>query len=149
MPSSELARRTLDRRLAPLRQLEVPPPRLGWVRALREGLGMSAADLGRRMGLTRQAVSQLERSEAEGSVRLDTLRRAAGALDSVLVYALVPKEALDDVVRARARAVAERTVQGVEHTMALEAQSGGAGDRERLVEELAERLAKSARLWSD
>lgn len=110
---------------------------------------MSGADLARRLGLTRQAVSLLERSEAEGSIRLDSLRRAAEALDSVLVYALVPKETLEDVVNARARAVAERTVEGVEHTMALEAQSGGSADRERLVEELAERLAKSRRLWSD
>jgi predicted DNA-binding mobile mystery protein A len=110
---------------------------------------MSAADLGRRMGMTRQSIPQLERSEAEGSIRLDTLRRAAEALDSELVYALVPKASLDDVVRARARAVAERTVEGVEHTMALEAQTGGAEDRERLVDELAERLEASNRLWSD
>ena len=149
MPSSELARRTLDRRLAALRELDVPVPPRGWTRALRDALGMSAADLARRMGLTRQAVAQLERSEAEGSIQLDTLRRAAEALDSVLVYALVPREALDEVVKARARAVAEQTIDSVEHTMALEAQSGGSEDRDRLVAELAERLAESARLWSD
>jgi len=149
MPSSELARRTLDRRLAALREVETPTPPRGWIRALRDALGMSAADLGRRMGMTRQAISQLERSEAEESIRLDTLRRAAEALDSELVYALVPKDSLEDIVKARARAVAERTVEGVEHTMALEAQTGGVEDRERLVEELAERLEASNRLWSD
>jgi predicted DNA-binding mobile mystery protein A len=149
MPSSELGRRTLDRRLAALRDLEIPTPPRGWIRALRDGLGMSAADLGRRMGMTRQAISQLERSEAEGSIRLDTLRRAAEALGSELVYALVPKDSLEDTVKARARAVAERTVEGVEHTMALEAQTGGVQDRERLVDELAERLEASNRLWSD
>lgn len=149
MPSSELARRTLDRRLEALRQLELPTPPRGWIRALRDALGMSAADLGRRMGTTRQSIPQLERSEADGSIRLDTLRRAAEALDSELVYALVPKASLEDIVRERARAVAERTVESVEHTMSLEAQTGGTEDRDRLVDELAERLEASNRLWSD
>lgn len=110
---------------------------------------MSAADLGRRMSMTRQGISQIEKSEVDQSIRLETLRRAAAALDSVLVYALVPRDSLDDVVKARARAVAERTIDRVEHTMALESQSGGAGDRERLVEELAARLESSGRLWSE
>lgn len=149
MPSSELARRTLDARLRPLRDVELRPPPRGWIRAIRDTLGMSAADVGRRMGITRQGVHQIERSEADESIRLETLRRAAEALDSVLVYALVPRVPLDDVVRNRARAVAEATVDRVEHSMALEAQSGGATDRERLVDELAESLESSTRLWSD
>lgn len=149
MRASDLARRTLDRRLAGYRELDAPVPPRGWVRAVREALGMSAADLGRRMGLTRQAVSQLEASEADGTIQLDTLRRAAEALDSVLVYAIVPRASLDEIVTGRARALAEAAVEGVEHSMALEAQSAGEDDRDRLIQELSERLMNSRRLWSE
>lgn len=147
---SDLARTRLDARLAGWREAaETPLPPRGWIRAIREALGMSAADLARRLGLTRQAVSQMEASEADGSIRLDTLRRAADALGCVLVYAVVPRTSLEEMVDERSRELAARAVEGVEHTMALEAQEGGAGDRERLVDDLAERLKRSRRLWSD
>jgi predicted DNA-binding mobile mystery protein A len=146
--SNQLARRVLDSRLAELRALPHPPPR-GWIRAIREALGMSAADLGRRMGLSRQAVLQMERSEADGSIRLETLRRAAEALDATLSYALVPNASLDEQVDRRAREVAEREVDAVEQTMLLEDQLGGADERDELVARLAETVRSSAGFWRD
>lgn len=110
---------------------------------------MSASQLARRLGLTRQAVAQMERSEADGSIRLDTLRRAAAALDCELVYALVPKASLEQVVDQRARSLAWRTAQITRRTMSLEDQSGGAEDEEFLVGELAEELKSSGRLWGE
>jgi predicted DNA-binding mobile mystery protein A len=108
---------------------------------------MSAADLGRRLGLSRQAVLQMERSEADGSIRLETLRRAAEALDSRLVYALVPNTPLQERVDRRARELAERDIDSVKQTMLLEDQGVLTDDRERLVEELAEKVKSSAGLW--
>jgi predicted DNA-binding mobile mystery protein A len=69
-------------------------PERGWVRAVREALGMSAAALADRLNITGGAVTRLEQSEAADRVQLDTLRRAADALGCDLVYLLVPRRPL-------------------------------------------------------
>lgn len=147
--SNELARTSLDPRLAAAREAApVRPPR-GWIRAIRDALGMRQEDLGRRLGVTKQAVLQMEASEAEGSIRLETLRRAAEALDCTLVYALAPNSSLEGTVDRRAHAVAAGDVGRAQHTMLLEDQVGAADDSGRLVEEIAEQLKSSPDLWRD
>jgi len=121
------------------------PPR-GWVRAVREALGMSAAALAARLGTTAGAVTRLEQSEAAYRVRLDTLRRAADALGCDLVYLLVPRRPLTAVVRDRARELAQGQVAAVEHTMRLENQA--TEQTSALEEQLAERLLARGGLWS-
>ena len=117
------ARTRLDERLEVLRppdRFKAPPK--GWVRALRDALGMTGAQLGARMGIRPQTVETIEKSEAAGTIQLNTLRRAAEALDCTLVYALVPNTSLEAMVNARARKIAMRELQRVAHTMRLEAQ---------------------------
>jgi len=113
----------LDMKLAAIKPIDrfAVPPR-GWVRAIRDAIGMTGTQLGRRLGMTAQAVVSLERSEAQGKIQLNTLRRAAEAMDCVLVYALVPKTNLKDMVDRRARAIALQTLRRVSHSMALEDQ---------------------------
>lgn len=143
-------RQLLDQRLSAWRHhLPVSAPPRGWLRALRETLGMPRTELARRLGVSGQAVAKLEASEADSSIRLDTLRRAAAALDCTLVYALVPNRSLDEIVDRRANEVARRDVQRVRQTMLLEDQRGGEDDEERLVKELAERAKQSSALWRD
>jgi predicted DNA-binding mobile mystery protein A len=119
------ARAALDQRFAGWR--EVPAkgarPHGGWIRAIRDALGMTAEDLADRMGLTQSAVTRLEKSERSGRIQLDTLQRAAHALECDLVYALVPRRNLDEMVAERARELALERLGRVEHTMALESQS--------------------------
>ena len=122
------------------------PPR-GWVRAVREALGMSTAALGARLGITAGAVTRLEQSEAADRIRLDTLRRAADALGCDLVYLLVPRRPLTAVVQERARELARSQVAAVEQTMLLEDQA--TGQTSALEDRLAERLLARGSLWSD
>src|SRR3546814_3344955 len=112
------ARARLDDRLRSLRptQRYAVPPR-GWLRAIRDALGMSGRQLGKRLGITPQSVAELERSETLGTIQLKTLRRAAEALDCTLVYALVPNAFLAATVEARDRTVARRSE---EHTSELQ-----------------------------
>ena len=128
----------------PLRALARPPR--GWVRTIREALGMSAATLAERLGTTAGAVSRLEQSEAADRIRLDTLRRAADALGCDLVYLLVPRRPLTAVVRDRARELAHYQVTATEQTMRLEDQ---ATDTAREMEDrLTEQLVERGGLWS-
>lgn len=103
-------------------------PSGGWVRTIRQALGMSAAQLGRRLGLSRQAAADLERREVSLSVTLATLQKAAEAMNADLVYAIVPRQGLEDTIRAQARKKAEHTLGRAAHTMKLEAQ--GVSDSE-------------------
>jgi predicted DNA-binding mobile mystery protein A len=144
--------RHLDKRFAALRPLAkgARPPK-GWLRAIRDALGMTTAQFGRRLGVSQPRIVELEQSEVSGSVTFHTLQRAAEALGCRLVYALIPEKPLAETVRERAEFVAERQQAAVEHTMRLEDQAvkskaAGKDLRRQFIEEL---LRRPARLWDE
>lgn len=100
----------------------VQPPAKGWVRAVREALGMTGKQLARRLQVSQPRVHKLEQNEPSGAVTLKTMRQVAEALDCTFVYALVPNSSLEETVRAQARLLAAERLQRVSHTMLLEAQ---------------------------
>jgi predicted DNA-binding mobile mystery protein A len=111
------------------------PPVRGWIKALREALGMSTAQLAKRLGIKQPSLVALEQSEAKGTIELATLRRVAEALDCALVYALVPNKPLETTLRDRARAFRRRR-DPVEHSMLLEDQKVTAKDAEARLDEV-------------
>lgn len=138
--ASAEARRSLDRSLAPFRNAPRRPPAKGWIRALRDALGMTAEQLGERMGTSQPSVQRLELSEAEGTIQLSSLKKAAAALDCEVVYALVPRRTLKDLYEAEAAKVARRELGLIGHTMALEDQAVDEDEDERLRRFIAEEL---------
>ena len=143
------ARQRLDERLLPLKpenRFTVPPK--GWIRAVRDALGMTGVQFAKRLKVSPQSVDALEKSEANGSIKVDTLRRAAEALDCTLVYALVPKTSLANTVRNRARKIAIRELERVAHTMKLEAQGTGDADLEARIDAYIRLTLKDRDLWS-
>jgi predicted DNA-binding mobile mystery protein A len=110
---------------------------------------MSASQLARRLGLTQQAVNDLEQREKRGTITLETLQRAAEALECDLVYAIVPRAELSVMRSAQARKQAARRLDRVAHSMYLEAQGVPPAEHEQQVAEEADRLLRtwSRRLW--
>jgi predicted DNA-binding mobile mystery protein A len=98
------------------------PPVRGWIKAIRDSLGISTVQLARRLRVKQPSVIDLERSEAKATIEMATLRRVAAALDCTLVYALVPNQPLETIVRDRARSFARRRLAPVQHSMLLENQ---------------------------
>lgn len=144
------ARERLDQRFAPLRPAERfrAPPK-GWVRAIRDAIGMSGVQFARRLGVQPPSVAALEASEESGAIQLKTLRRAAEALDCTLVYALVPNGSLEGAVRARARKIALRDLGRVAHTMKLEAQETAASSSDERLEAYIRDKVKERDLWDE
>lgn len=144
------AQQRLDERLQPLQPVDRfrPPPR-GWVRAIRDALGMTGVQFASRLKIRPQSVEALERSEATGAIQLKTLRRAAEALDCTIVYALVPNSSLEDAVRARARKIALRDLGRVAHTMKLEAQETGDANLEARIDAYIRDQLKERDLWNE
>jgi predicted DNA-binding mobile mystery protein A len=144
--------RHLDKRFTALRPLaKSPRPPRGWLRAIRDALGMTTSQLARRLGVSQPRIVELEQSEVSGSVTLHTLERAAQALGCRLVYALVPERPLAQIVGEQTQAVAERQSAAIEHTMRLEDQAvqgkqAGKRLRRQLIENL---LRRPARLWDE
>jgi predicted DNA-binding mobile mystery protein A len=100
-------------------------PKKSWIKVIRTALGMTATQLGKRLHMTEQGVWDLERREANETITLGTLRKAANALNADLVVAVIPRKSLDEMVheQAQSKALAERN--RVAHTMRLEAQETG------------------------
>jgi predicted DNA-binding mobile mystery protein A len=145
------AQRALERRFSVLRPM-VPAaatPQGGWIRAIREALGMSAADLARRMGLVETSVLRLEANERSGSLRLGSLQRVAYALDCDLVVTLVPRRPLAEVVEGQARRKALDELGPVTHTMLLEGQAAPASMTKELLADAVERWRDRAGMWHD
>ncbi len=152
MHSSKRAipRRRLDQRFSSMKpETRYRPPPKGWVRAVRDALGMSGAQLGRRVGVTAQSVADLEKSEASGTIQLKTLRRVAEALDCVVVYALLPRSSLEDMVQGRAREIARKELVRIAHTMDLEAQGLSQEEREEQIETFIRDHLRERDLWED
>jgi predicted DNA-binding mobile mystery protein A len=142
----------LDRRFVELRPLAgASRPSRGWIRAIREALGMTTGQLAKRLNVRQPRVVELEKAEVTGNVTMQSLERAAEAMGCRLVYALVPIKPLANTLRERASLLADRQVAAVEQTMRLEAQGiNDQSQRKEARQELAkDLLRRPARLWDE
>jgi predicted DNA-binding mobile mystery protein A len=123
----------------------------GWMRTVRKALAMSGAQLGRRMGISRAQVSQMERGEVSGGITIKTMHKAAAALGCRFVYAIVPEGSIEEVIETRARQKATAIVEKTNKHMALEAQTISESkikfEIDRLQQEFLKDLPSS--LWND
>lgn len=101
---------------------------------------MSLDAMAKRMNVTRQSAHQIEAAEVSGSITLRRLKTAADALDCDVHVRLVPRTSLEQIVRSQAERKARQSLERVQQTMAMEAQSLTPDVLEALVREEAENL---------
>lgn len=141
-----LQRQQLDGRLGKLGLLETP--RAGWIRTIREALGMTMTQLAKRMGISPQSLRSLEERERKGTISLAKLREAAEAMDCELKIALVPRTSLEEAVHRQAVRKTRERRNRILHTMRLESQEEGVDevlDEERAIDLWITKRA--SRLW--
>lgn len=144
-----LARAKLDEAGNGLRQIlsKLPlAPKGGWIAAIREGLGMSQTDLARRLGVAPSSVAKLEISERAETVQLDTLRRAADALNCDVVVLVIPRQPLQASVDQRRLQLYQQEMERADVHMNLEAQPISETLRTHLLQEAEESIPDSV-LW--
>ena len=151
MAATDRAARALDLSLGRLRSGSVARPPKGWLRAIRDALGMTTKQFARRLGVSQPRVVALEKGEIDETLTLASLRRAAEALDCTLVYVLVPKQPLVETLRQRAEQKADAQLNRVSHTMRLENQALTNADQRRQRELLIDQLLRGnlGRLWDE
>lgn len=101
------------------------------------------------MGVRQSTIADLEQSELHDTIKLETLRRAADALDCDLVYFLVPRSSLDDAVKAQAQRKAARHLRNIAHHSRLEDQAVSHADTTAQLDELAAGFIDRRGLWSE
>jgi predicted DNA-binding mobile mystery protein A len=133
----------------PLLRVHLQPSSGGWLKTVRTALGMSARQLGQRVGVSQASVAEAERAEAEGRITLNALRKMAEGVGCDVVYALVPRTPLDMMVHNQANKTARRLVGEVAQGMALEDQATSRESQEAQVDAVRERLVAqgSSRIW--
>jgi len=150
--NNKLVRVQLQMTLAkfqPLLNSSIPPK--GWIRAIRNALGMSGRQLAVRLGVTKQRASFMEKQEIDGTTTFKAMRKTAEALDCVFVYGLLPRKNLEETIRNRAEQVATKRISRASHTMGLENQSLSKKENNEIlanmIKDIMEELPSS--LWDE
>ena len=144
-------RRHLDQRFEAFRGAAPERPAKGWVRAIRDALEMTTRQMARRLGISQPQITALEQDELSGRITLSRLQAAAEALGCRFVYAFVPNEPLEEMIKRRAREIAEKQVRRTQHTMRLEDQAIGEKQLKAEILRATEDILADAhrRLWDD
>jgi predicted DNA-binding mobile mystery protein A len=129
--------------------VDTQPPRRGWIRAIQQALGVTNRQLAKRLHLKPQTIEDMQEYEAKETIKLQTLRKLAEALDCRLVYAVVPNTPLEEMRLEQARKVARRHLKPVTHSMSLEAQGVSDADQKIELDRLVQKLlaGNPRKLW--
>jgi predicted DNA-binding mobile mystery protein A len=123
-------------------------PKAGWVREIRDALGISQSKLAARAGISRATVQQMERAEGRRRITLASLDRLAQAMGCQVAFAIVPKDGTLQDVRGR-QALARAEVLIKEKLESSAHANVRPRERERRKERLAAKLLRGSRrkLW--
>lgn len=125
-------------KLTGLQHLIVPP--IGWIKAIRNVIGMSMEQLGKKLSITKQAVMDIEKREKNGAITIKSMQEIAKVMDMKFVYGFVPNAgSLDQMIETRALEMATKIVKRTSTTMKLEDQ---VNSKERIEKAIKERAAE-------
>ncbi|MHC9542500.1 MAG: mobile mystery protein A [Vulcanimicrobiota bacterium] len=137
------------KKLKPLSHVTIPIQ--GWIRSIRESLGMNTRQLAERLEIKRQRVSEIEKKEVTGNLTVETLKRVAEALDCTLVYALIPNSSLENTVKNQAELIVKKRMKRVSHTMALERQGLSSEQEQKAISDAIDNILHEApeSIWDE
>lgn len=125
-------------------------PMRGWIRAIRDALGMNMRQFANRLGVSKSRIPRIEQDEITGSLTLKTMNRVAETLDCVFVYGFVPRTSLDETVKKQASIAAKKRMSRLMHTMNLEAQGLSSKNAKKAFNNMVDEIIDSqSMLWED
>lgn len=140
--SNKLVLEQLDNKMKSLSAVsELSLPSEGWMYNIRQALGISLKQLGKKMKLTPAGVKEMEKREKNSSVSLKSLNDFASALDLKFIYAFVPKNgSFEKMIEKRAYEIAEHIVLKTSHSMSLEAQQNNPARIKKAISDRAQQI---------
>ncbi len=137
----KVIRQQLDSKLSPLKDIAASGmPKQGWIRTIREALGMSSTHLGKKAGLDQSRISRLENAEKQGNLKVSSLQKIAKALGMRFVYGFVPETTLEEVVRKQAKKIISQRMTRLDKTMQLEQQGLSDTEKKKAFQNMVDKL---------
>ena len=151
--NSVLYRRQISEKLEVLRHFrdKMPIYTGRWIEVIRQALGMTQAQLARRLGIQPQSLHNLEKNELSQSISVGSLKKVANALHCQIYIAFIPEKAIEKIVQEKALQIATKIIMDTAHTMDLEKQAPTERFLKKQIKEVAEELIKNAdkRIWEN
>ena len=146
MDNKKLLRRSYQKKFNAFKKaiIEIPPQ--GWLKTIREFLGMTTTQLAKKINVAQPRVINLEKNEK--NTKISTMERIADALNCDFVYAFIPRENIDDIIYNQAKKKALKILSKVQTNMSLENQQT---DSDELVEDIIKDLLDDniSRIWDE
>ena len=121
MDARVLQIRALDKKTFDLKSAKNIVPRTsGWIKTVREAIGMTVSQLAARLGVTQPRITKMESNE--DNLKLSTMKKAAEAMNCEFVYYFKPRTTFQNLVDEQAQKKAAEVLKTVNVNMALENQ---------------------------
>ena len=121
MDARVLQIRALDKKTSDLKSAKnIVPQSSGWIKTVREVIGMTVSQLATRLGVTQPRITKMESNE--DNLKLSTMKKAAEAMNCEFVYYFKPKTTFQNLVDEQAQKKAAEVLKTVNVNMALENQ---------------------------
>lgn len=146
MSNKKILRRSYQKKFDLFRKAIIARPQQGWLKSIREILGMTTTQLAKRLEISQPRIVAMEKNER--NVKISTMERIADMLNCDFTYAFVPRENIDDIIYNQAKKKAQKILDKVNKNMGLENQLAKTDD---LLNDIIEELLNGniARIWDD
>jgi len=129
-----------------LKKVRIEKPLQGWIKTIRELLGMTTTQFSNKLKISQPRLVFMEKNEK--NLKLSTMEKIADELNCDFVYALIPRENINDIIYNRAKQKALQIVTKVNNNMMLENQLS---ENKEILEETIEELLnkKITKIWDE
>ena len=142
-----LALHQIENRFRPHSQFEnLCATEAGWIHQMRTALGMPLKKLGEACGVATPTIAQAEAREVEGRITIETLRKAAEAMNCDFSYAFIPKSNMQGFIEKKAYEKAKKILTSADLHMSLENQRVDS-DIEVRINKLKKKLLDRGDIW--
>lgn len=146
MNNQKVLRRSYQKKFDTFKKSIIPIPPQGWIKTIREFLGMTTSQFAQRINVTQPRVINIEKNEK--NVKISTMERIADSLNCEFVYAFIPRENIRDIHYNQAKKTAIKILNKVNKNMELENQSV---KNNELLEDLIQELLNGniSKIWDE
>ena len=146
MDNKKSLRRSYQKKFDAFNKVIIEKPPQGWLKTIREFLGMTTTQLAKKINVAQPRVINLEKNEK--NTKISTMERIADALNCDFVYAFIPRENIDNIIYNQAKKKALKILSKVHTNMRLENQLA---DSDELVEDIINDLLDDniSRIWDE